>query len=273
MLFLDKRYGPVRAPFGLVPFCRDVAVFFLQGVVVLAHALEPVRVLVALANALVRCMAVPEVTVPVVPGAQLRFVGHGRGQVEFACQGTFIACIGQGLCHEGCGFVPAVIAVDARVHCTGIHAGQEACAAGRADRRLAVRVRKRHALFNEPVEVWGANMGIAQRMDRVITLLVRADPQDVGSLWCGCCMQMRAYSEGHAELQEGLSVHSRVSQFILWAAIGPASSSPIRMWVWSRGSSTREDLYCGRTVLHHHWHSGCSASAGRGWRDYPLCVW
>ena len=61
-----------------------------------------------------------------------------------------------------------------------VASGEKAGSAGCADGTLREGVFKEDALFGEAVQVGGVNIGIAITAEGVKTLLVRADPEDVG---------------------------------------------------------------------------------------------
>ena len=72
-----------------------------------------------------------------------------------------------------------------------IHARQKTCSARRADGTLAVGVRKCGALAQQLVDNGRAHMLVAKSADRVETLLVCADPENVG--WPRRRQQFRSY--------------------------------------------------------------------------------
>ena len=125
-------------------------------------------------------------------------MGYGRRKMELASQTTVVTRVGQRLGDQRRRFVPVVVAVDAGVNRAWIHARKEARSARCADWRLAVRVGERYALRNETVQIRRAYVGISQGVYGVIALLVRAYPQDVGSLPCFTCPQIRPGGQGHA---------------------------------------------------------------------------
>ena len=102
------------------------------------------------------------------------------GDVQFADEAAFVPGIGKETRNNGDmiwkGIIPVVIHVNsARVETT-----HEAGPAGGADRALAVGAGERYPLADEPVEVRGPDIAVAQSGDSVVALLVRADPQNVG---------------------------------------------------------------------------------------------
>ena len=88
--------------------------------------------------------------------------------MQLARQTAIIADIGQRLGNKRRGIVPVIVSVDAGVKRIGPHPGQKTGPAGRADRRLAVGVREGRARGREPVDVWRADMAVAQAGDRVV---------------------------------------------------------------------------------------------------------
>ena len=127
-----------------------------------------------------RGVAVLEVAVPVVD-AGLATV-ECTGQVQLADQAAVVAGLGQQARDQVGGdlAVRPGFAVARVVHPAGIHAGQKAGAAGRADRTLTEGVSEGRARGHEPVEIGRADVRVAQRADGVEALLVGAVPQDVG---------------------------------------------------------------------------------------------
>ena len=72
------------------------------------------------------------------------------------------------------------VAVD--MHCTGVLAGQKARPARGTDRALAIGVSKSYPFGNEPIDDGSINVVIPQSIDRIIALLIGADPEDIGPL-------------------------------------------------------------------------------------------
>jgi 23S rRNA (guanine2445-N2)-methyltransferase / 23S rRNA (guanine2069-N7)-methyltransferase len=72
-----------------------------------------------------------------------------------------------------------VIAVAVDVMGGGISAGHEGCAAGRADRGLAIGPHEGHALSCQTVQVGRVDRAVAVRADRVVALLIGGYPEDV----------------------------------------------------------------------------------------------
>ena len=129
-------------------------------------------------------VAVLEVAVAVVD-ARLAPV-EGAGQVELADQAAVVSGLGQLPRYQVGGnlAVRPGVAVARVVHPAGIHTGQKAGAAGRADGALTEGVSKGRARGHEAVEVGRADVRIAERADRIEALLVGAVPQNVGPLVC-----------------------------------------------------------------------------------------
>lgn len=73
----------------------------------------------------------------------------------------------------------------------GIASGEETGAAGCADGALAIGMGKGDTTLHKPVDVGCANVRIAQAANRVPTLLVATNPQDVrlqGSILLACLL-------------------------------------------------------------------------------------
>ena len=145
------------------------------------HALlaQPVDVGMTFRPIIARVVAPVKDAVAVIP-ARLDPTGRA-GQMQLAGQATVVAGVGQELRHQRRGIGPDVIAVHAGADAAGVHARQEAGAAGRADRILTVGVGKGNACADQPVDVGRVGPVIAERMDGVVALLIGANPQDIGS--------------------------------------------------------------------------------------------
>ncbi len=100
--------------------------------------------------------------------------------MEFPHQAAIVADVGQRASDQGdvLGKIGVTVAVD--VQRTRVLSGQEAGTAGRADRALRVGTGEGDTLGDEPIQVGCADVLVAQGVNRVVSLLVCADPQDVG---------------------------------------------------------------------------------------------
>ena len=107
----------------------------------------------------------------------------GAGQVQLADQAAVVAGAGQQPGDQRVAAAVARVAVAGVLAGAGVGAGQEAGAAGRADRALAESVRPGGAVTPQAVEPRRAHVRVAAGADRVVALLVGADPKDVG--WHG----------------------------------------------------------------------------------------
>ena len=98
------------------------------------------------------------------------------GQMKFARQRAIVAGVSQQRRHQGSGLRPIFIAIATSVNAAGVHAGQEAGAAGRANRALAKGAFKGDACGGELVDIWRIQLPIVERADCVIALLIAANP-------------------------------------------------------------------------------------------------
>ena len=140
----------------------------------------PVGVVVAHRPVVARSVAVAPVAVA-VGGARLD-APVGAGQVQLADQPAVIAGVGEQPRHQREAAHERVVAVARVVAGARIGAGQKAGAARRADRTLAVGVGERGTRAPQLVQARRAHVAVALRAERVVALLVGAQPQDVGPL-------------------------------------------------------------------------------------------
>ena len=182
-LFAQEVDGSVGTPGCLVKLARNVAQPFVDRIVVLAPRAQPLDIAMPFGPVVAGMMAPIEYPVPVV---------HARldpalraGEVKLAGQAAVVAGVCERLGDQGRRVVPGLVPVHAAVHRGRIHAGQEACPAGSADRRLAVGVLERDAARDQTVDVRRADVPVSERADRVPALLVGTDPKDVGAAVCG----------------------------------------------------------------------------------------
>ena len=70
--------------------------------------------------------------------------------------------------------------------------GQEGCPAGRADGALDVGLRQGRAIPCEGIDRGGSDEPVAEGRDRVVALLVGAEPEDVWTFWSGIHYRARA---------------------------------------------------------------------------------
>ena len=192
----DEVDGALGAPGRLVQLRRDVVMLrrgrhqpavarrrVQQLRRIMAFLVQPAGVVVLGQRPVVaRRVAVLEHAVAVV---HARFLRRRRaGQVQLAHQPAVVAGVGQRAGDQSLGRLRRNhrVAIARIADPAGIHAGEEAGAAGRADGALAVGVRERHGLPHEAVEIRRANVRIPQRADGVEPLLVGAVPEDVGAV-------------------------------------------------------------------------------------------
>lgn len=96
---------------------------------------------------------------------------------------TVVAGIGQQLTDKRRRIWKRVVAVARVVDSAGVHARHKAGTTGCANRALAIRRRKCHAICHELVDRGSVDIRIAKSGNRVEALLVGAVPQDVWTLF------------------------------------------------------------------------------------------
>ena len=173
--------GLLRAPGGLVQLRRHARRVLDQLAQIVALGPHPVGIRVAGRPAVAGRVTPPPVAVAVVAARLGPLVG--ARQVQLADQAAVVAGAGQQPGDQRVASAVARVAVAGVLAGAGVGAGQEAGAAGCADRALAERVRPGSAVAPQAVEPRRAHVRVAAGADRVVALLVGADPQDVG--WHG----------------------------------------------------------------------------------------
>ena len=103
------------------------------------------------------------------------------GQMQFSSQAACVAGVSKKSADEF--FVGRhSLAILAALGCARISPGQECRAARCANRALCVGLGERDPLANKFVDARRVDVGIAKRTNRVVALLVSANPEDVRSL-------------------------------------------------------------------------------------------
>ena len=172
---------PIRAERGLVVLGRDWFRRRMQFAQVGALFAAPAPVGMILAPFVPWRVAPLEHPVPIVPGPRLRSLA-GTGQMKLARQAAVVTgSVPQCDRHQLRGFRPQVVAVATAMDRARVEPGQEAGTAGGTDGALAEGQIKGRTLGTQPVQVRRMHMGVAQGTDGVEPLLVRANPENVGS--------------------------------------------------------------------------------------------
>jgi len=98
--------------------------------------------------------------------------------MQLASQSTAVASIGKHLAHQH--FIAwNLLTVLPTARRAWITPRQKRRAARCANRALAIRLRERHAAVDQAIDIRRAYEIISQSSDRVVTLLIRAEPEDV----------------------------------------------------------------------------------------------
>jgi len=103
-------------------------------------------------------------------------------KMQLSRQSAIVPRIRQRLCNQRCRVVPSVVAVATTPDGARITPCQKAAPTRSADRALAMGVRECHPRLNEFVHIRRADVGIAQGTYGVVSLLIGANPQNVGHL-------------------------------------------------------------------------------------------
>ena len=103
------------------------------------------------------------------------------GQMQFSSQAACVASVSKKSADE---FFAGrhSLAILAALGCSGISPGQECRAARCANRALCVGLGERNPFADQIVNAWRIDVEIAKRTNRVVALLVSANPEDVRSL-------------------------------------------------------------------------------------------
>ena len=176
---VDELQGALGDPGRLVELGGDPVLARPQCVEIAAALAHPVGVVMPFRPVVPR--RVTETPVPVaVVHAGFRALPRAL-EVELAHQAAVVPAVRQQFGDQGRRILEDAVAVAGVVDPAGIHARHEARPAGRADRALAIGVRKGDAIPHQPVQRRRAHMGIAERADGIESLLIRAIPENVGA--------------------------------------------------------------------------------------------
>lgn len=108
---------------------------------------------------------------------------EGTGKMQLAHQTTVVPSVSEQARHQRwCIIGEMIIAITHDMHGTRIHAREETGPTGRADRALTVGVRERCPCSDQFVDDGCRHVAVAEGTNRVVSLLVGADPENVGRL-------------------------------------------------------------------------------------------
>lgn len=103
------------------------------------------------------------------------------GQMQFSGQAACVAGVSKKSADEF--FVGRhSLAILAALGCAGISPGQKCRPTRRANRALSIGISERNPFADQFVNAWRIDVEIAKRTNRVVALLVSANPEDVRSL-------------------------------------------------------------------------------------------
>ena len=169
---------PLGRPSGLVQFGGHAVVAFAQGIQIATLFANPIGVIVAFLPVVARGVAEFPIAEPVI-NPRLRAAARAL-QMKFSDQPAIIAGIGHQLTDHWRPVGKGGVAVARIVHAAGVQAGHEARPARRANRALAVGMRKCHAIAHKLIYHRRAYVRVAQRANGIEALLIGAVPENVG---------------------------------------------------------------------------------------------
>ena len=188
----DEVNGAVAAPGRLMQLGRDVMRALAHLAEAVAERGEPIGIVVAFIPLVFGVVAPMKQAIAVMFWARLD-AAEGAGQMKLARERAVVASLSQQRGDQWRGFRPVFVAIAAGVDAAGVHAGQEAGAARRADRALAIGAFEGDAGLHKAVDIWRSQLPVVERADRVVALLIGAYPKYIRFAGVHGCSRFAAW--------------------------------------------------------------------------------